>query len=375
MELPEETDVEKIVKTEAILDAISGLVTVIDQNLWEAINSVPLDSGLYTDETWFNLMAALDLPEDTDEEKVVKIESVLNAISGLVTLIDQNLWEAINSVPLDSGLYTDESWFNLVVALDLPEGTDEDKVVKTESILNAISELVTLIDQNLMDAKNNVPWDSGVYTEESWFNLLAALNLPEETDGEKVAKAEAIWVAISNLIERESMNPEMVLAALNDFDPEGSEEPIEFLTSYSYILGIDFYAVDDEYEEFYPFAEWLAYNLFYLRPEEGFSSIDEFKETFDILLQEMIGYVEGLLPDVKELSYTTTNTSIILTWDNEEGYEDIRVFVNGEEYYINGGSTITIGLDAGNVYEIYVEFRYSGYDWPQAVTETIIVEL
>ncbi|WHT48094.1 hypothetical protein QNH10_19015 [Sporosarcina thermotolerans] len=206
LELPEETDEEKVVKTDWILNAISGLVTIIDQNLMDAINSVPWNSWLYTEESWFNLMTTLELSEETDEEKVVKTELILNAISGLVTIIDQNLMDAINSVPSDSGLYTDESWFNLMAALELSEETDEEKVVKTELILNAISGLVTIIDQNLMDSINSVPSDSELYTEESWFNLMAALDLPEGTDEEKVVKTESILNAISELVTRIDQN-------------------------------------------------------------------------------------------------------------------------------------------------------------------------
>ncbi|WHT48095.1 hypothetical protein QNH10_19020 [Sporosarcina thermotolerans] len=200
LQLPEGTDEEKVAKIGAILDAISGLVTRIDQNLWDAKKSVPDDSGLYTVESWLMVENALQLPEETDEEKVAKTGAILDAISGLVTRIDQNLWDAKNSVPDDSGLYTDESWMVLITALELAEGTDEEKIVKTEAILEAIHGLVTIVDWNLASAKGSVPSDSGLYTEESWLMVESAMELPEETDEEKVAKTEAILDAIRGLV-------------------------------------------------------------------------------------------------------------------------------------------------------------------------------
>ncbi|WP_339251618.1 FecR domain-containing protein [Sporosarcina sp. FSL W8-0480] len=294
-----------------------------------------------------------------------------------ISVVERNLNSAKAQVPVSAELYTSESWGRIEVALGLGESTDEEKIVKTEELLNAISGLVTQVDQNLMNAINSVPSDSELYSDESWFNLMAALDLPEETAEDKVAKAETIWVAISNLIERDRMNPEMVLAALNDFYPDGSEEPIDFLTSYSDVLGIDFYTVDDEYERFHPFAESLAYEVFYARPEEGFSSIDEFKEIYEQLLLMNIEFVNEIMPDIKEINVSVIGSIITLSWENEEGYRDIRIFIDGEPIWESNGIeySATFAIELSGERHIHVEFRHSGSDWPQAISESIPVTL
>lgn len=115
--------------------------------------------------------------------------------------VDKNLTNAKATIPASSELYTPESWNQVVFALGLGEASNSEKIEKTEAIKLAVAGLLTIVNQNLMNAKSFIPTNSTLYTPDTWGNVLAALALPETNNSEKVEKTEAIRSAVKGLVE------------------------------------------------------------------------------------------------------------------------------------------------------------------------------
>jgi hypothetical protein len=201
--LPERTNSEVVAKTTAINNAISGLVFAgqasLDTSKLNANSKLQAD---YTVESWKVLADALLLPETTNNEVVIKTSAINNAITGLVFAGTPNLNIAKTNAGLKKEVdYTSGSWKVLTDALLLPETTNSEVVAKTTAINNAISGLVFANQADLDATKLNVNSKfQAEYTTVSWKVLADALLLPETTNDEVVSKIAAINNAITGLI-------------------------------------------------------------------------------------------------------------------------------------------------------------------------------
>lgn len=226
------------------------------------------------------------------------------------------------------------------------------------------------IDLDLAAAKGNIPGDLGIYTEASRRALNEALARPERTNGEKIAKTKAILQAIRQLI---TPGQQEALDAINAYSSESSETPLDLLTAYAEEIGINISALVDGYEG--EVAYEIAELVFSERPEAGFTSLADVRELLLAIAQE---HIHRLNPLIVDIGYEINEYSVMLTWTTEEDFFDIRVFVNGDE--ISGEDAIEFSeagailkaLSPENEYEIYVEFRREGSDYPNAIGERFI---
>ena len=202
--LAETTNAEIVIKTDAINNAIVGLITIeAAENL---INTKILADELletdYTVTSWTMLTNALTLVETINAEIVNKAVSINNAISGLVFAGQVNLDLAKTLV--DELLETDyivASWATLTNALALVETTNSLVVIKTTSINNAITSLVFAGKANLDTAKAIAASKTQAdHTSTSWTLLINALALPETTNAEMVIKTTSINNSINGLV-------------------------------------------------------------------------------------------------------------------------------------------------------------------------------
>lgn len=131
-----------------------------------------------------------------------------------VSNVDKNLAKAKATIPASSELYTPDTWERVLAALAMAETNNGEKVEKTEVIKNAVAGLVTIIDQNLMDAKSSIPTNSTLYTPDTWGRVLAALAMAETNDSKKLEKMEAIMNAVEGLVEIPII-PEIVIEGLS----------------------------------------------------------------------------------------------------------------------------------------------------------------
>jgi len=197
--LAETNDAEKIAKTAAINDAIAGLVTVIDSDLQAAKDAEALLTGAdYVD--YSAVTTALALTEANDAEKIAKTAAINDAITGLVTVTDAiaaDLQAAKDAEALLSAAdYVDYS--AVTAALALAETNDAEKTAKTAAINDAIAGLLTVIDADLQAVKDaEALLTAADYVDYS--AVTAALALAETNDAEKMAKTIAISDAISGL--------------------------------------------------------------------------------------------------------------------------------------------------------------------------------
>ncbi len=201
--LAETTNSEVVAKTTAINNAISGLVFASQADLDSAVlNANSKLQAEYTTVSWQVLADALLLSETTNDEVVSKIAAINNAINGLVFAGTPNLNIAKTNAGLKKEVdYTSGSWQVLANALLLPETTNNEVVVKTLAINNAIGELIFAGQSNLNAAVLNANLKLQVeYTTVSWKVLTDALLLPETTNDEVVSKTMAINNAVNILI-------------------------------------------------------------------------------------------------------------------------------------------------------------------------------
>lgn len=159
----------------------------------------------YTEESYEALTEALKLPETTLSQINAKTEAINDAIEALEavgqTALDEAIEEAEDLVAAD---YTIISYARVLSALELPETTNAQVVAKTKAINDAIKALV-FAGQAALDVAVEAAeaLDADDYTEESFAAVTAALELPETTNAEVVAKTEAINDAIDALVDAE----------------------------------------------------------------------------------------------------------------------------------------------------------------------------
>jgi hypothetical protein len=141
--LPETTNALVVAKTIAINDAVRGLVFAGKADLEAAIlNANSKAQADYTVASWSALTSARALPETTNTLVVAKTNAINNAIKGLVFAGKANLDTAkANAATKVQSMYTVVSWTALTNALALPETTNALIVTKTNAINNAISTL------------------------------------------------------------------------------------------------------------------------------------------------------------------------------------------------------------------------------------------
>ncbi|MGD6942409.1 hypothetical protein ACQCT6_10250 [Cytobacillus gottheilii] len=202
LELPETTNAEVVAKTEAIQEALAGLEFTGQTALNAAKAKAEEKEGSdFTSESYSPLKAALELPETTNAEVVAKTEAIEEALAGLEfagqTALNTAKAKASKKEEAD---YTSESYSLLKAALELPETTNAEVVAKTEAIQNALAGLEFSGQSALNTAKAKASKkEEADYTSESYSPLKIALELPETTNGEVVAKTEAIQNALANL--------------------------------------------------------------------------------------------------------------------------------------------------------------------------------
>lgn len=259
----------------------------------------------------------------------------------------------------------------------------EEQMSKPLPVYSPMPSVPSEIDQSLALAKRSIPTDRSAYTEESWTAVEEALQLPERTDDEKSMKIGAIHEAIVNLISL----AEKALTEINNFDLEqiDSDTPEEaallLLATYAQEIGIDIRTVDGGCEHMDSFAAEVASLVFGERPVEGFASLVEVKELIEQMVQELGNHCYSDTPAEKEVTFQTSDTSITLSWDNTESYKDIRIFVDDENVWdeeeIELSETMAIikNVKGGQVYKIVVEFRHVGFDFPNAVSNELFIEL
>lgn len=194
--MPQQNLQQKQSKKEALFHALNMMY------LDESKARVPSDLTKYTTATRQRVEEALQLPEQTSEEKAQKGYALTQAIDQLVT-VDQGLQHILQQVPSDLTIYTLSTRQLLEEALELPEQTNAEKASKIIKIQEALQQLVKIVDDDIQvaldDAKSQIPTDLSMYTETAQQGIDTALAMPEETNDEKQAKTAAILAAIANL--------------------------------------------------------------------------------------------------------------------------------------------------------------------------------
>ena len=200
--LPETTNIEVITKTLAIDNAIAELVLTPEAALTAAKTAESLlIPAHYVD--YSAVTTALLLAEGTDVEMIAKTTAIYNAIAALELTPEATLLAAAKaeSAVLVEADYTAASWLVLTDALALPETTNAEVVAKTTAIDGAIAALVFdgQAALNAAEAEAAVLVEAD-YTAASWLVLTEALALPETTNEEVVIKTDAINQAIDTLL-------------------------------------------------------------------------------------------------------------------------------------------------------------------------------
>lgn len=241
----ENTVLEVTDATQKIKDAQKKLVFAGKADLDEAKRNTP-PTGLaseYTYKSWNDLKNALNLPERTNTEVVAKTVAIKNAVARLITKVAYN--DLIAAKNLRNGLakrdYTDASWAILVNALNLPETTNSEMLAKIAAIRGAIKGLVFAgqanLDKALLNANSKLQIN---YTEASWTILMNTLNLTATTNAGVVAKTTAINNAIAGLVIETDLG--VLTLRINSQYSDGSSRTTLSLNS-------------TDYTE----ASWLAY--------------------------------------------------------------------------------------------------------------------
>ncbi|HCT16937.1 MAG TPA: hypothetical protein DIW36_06070, partial [Ruminococcaceae bacterium] len=155
-----------------------------------AKTKVPADSSLYTAESWQNLqnkinavVEGLDITQQSRVDAFAKdIEDAIAALRYVLANYDE-VTKAKGEIPSDLSLYTDETVAKLNEVLNGIDYTlDITKQATVDTYPPAIREAIKNLkykpaDYTAVDAaKEKVPTDSSLYTEESWQELQDKLN-------------------------------------------------------------------------------------------------------------------------------------------------------------------------------------------------------
>jgi hypothetical protein len=218
---------------QAIEDAILNLETVLDAAEERLLT---FDPNLYTQTTWSEVLDALTMDEVTDQEQIDKAAAINTALDDLVTVLE----EAEDRVlTYDPSLYTETTWSEVDDALAMDENTVQEKIDKAAAINTALDNLVLGGYEYLQEAiteASMLNWS--IYTQESinltWGPLYNALKITIDQTGktdleinqEQVAKANAIYAALDNLVTKDQQFLIDFVAALETeatetFDYEG----------------------------------------------------------------------------------------------------------------------------------------------------------
>jgi hypothetical protein len=166
----------------------------------------------YTADSWAALQTALTdnvVTEDNTQEEVDAATAAINeAADALVFENQEDLDNAKLAVAdLTEADYTAESWAAIGTALALPETTNAEVGAKTLALGTAAADLVFAgqadLDAATAEAATKTEAD---YTVVTYAPLKAALELPETTNAEVVAKTAAITDAIAGLVEVANMD-------------------------------------------------------------------------------------------------------------------------------------------------------------------------
>ena len=225
--------------TEALNDALGELVPNAANftDLLEALDSVPQDLNLYTDESVRAVNEILTAIEnELDTTDYAQVEEYTLALSEAVRNLEykkadySKVDEALSAVPGDLSLYTDESKKELETALASVESeldiTEQETVDGYAlAITEAVNKLVLKdADYTLVEAAlSAVPQDISLYTAQSVANLKNAVNAVEY--GLDITKqmtvdgyAEAINAAVAALeYDKVLIKPTVILNAQNKF--------------------------------------------------------------------------------------------------------------------------------------------------------------
>ncbi|QVY61315.1 Ig-like domain-containing protein [Cytobacillus gottheilii] len=202
LELPETTNAEVVAKTEAIEEALADLEFTGQTALNAAkAKAEEKEEADYTSESYSPLKAALELPETTNGGVVAKTEAIQEALAGLEFAGQSALNTAkAKAEEKEEADYTSESYIPLKAALELPETTNDEVVAKTEAIQSALAGLEFAGQSALKTAKaKGEEKQEADYTSESYNVLKSALEMPETTNAEVVSKTEAIQNALAGL--------------------------------------------------------------------------------------------------------------------------------------------------------------------------------
>lgn len=222
--MPEITQEEIDAKVIAINEAIGSLIEKADLTAYkEALNAVVEEH--YTKESWTIYQAVVEANQVTEENTQEEVDTATTNIkeaqdnlvfAGLAEL-DTLKEEVANLLEED---YTSESWTNLQSALNLPEATNEEILAKISAVADARNTL-TYKNQAALDAAKEAAdnLEEELYTSASWIALQEALGLPEGNNAEMGIKATAITEAINNLAEKADLTAyKTTLAAVEEDD-------------------------------------------------------------------------------------------------------------------------------------------------------------
>ena len=190
----------KIVKTKADMTAYDAAV----------VAAAELTEDDYTAESWEVLTDALAVEvtaDNTQAEVDAATKAITDAVAALVFANQADLDAAKLAVAdLVEADYTAESWAAIAPALALPETTNAEVGAKALALGTAYADLV-FAGQADLDAvvAEAAELEEADYTPATWAVLAEALELPETTNAEVVAKTAAITEAIAGLVEVANM--------------------------------------------------------------------------------------------------------------------------------------------------------------------------
>lgn len=191
----------KIVKTQADMVAYDAAVAKAEA----------LTEADYTAESWAVLADALAIDvtaDNTQAEVDAATTAITEAADALVFENQEDLDNAKLAVAdLTEADYTAESWAAIGTALALPETTNAEVGAKALALGTAAADLIFAgqadLDAATAEAATKTEAD---YTVVTYAPLKAALELPETTNAEVVAKTAAITDAIAGLVEVADMD-------------------------------------------------------------------------------------------------------------------------------------------------------------------------
>lgn len=236
----EVSDQNKIDKAEAIESALDNLKLQSKQDLENTLND-NYTEALYTINTWNiyetainNGQSVLNNSESTNQDYIDAKDSIDTAFLGLYSVLDEAMQRYVDGdYEENSNLYTNVTWTTLEEALDDSEATDQDKINKATAINDAIDALVMGGSEYLNGAiteASMLNWS--IYTQESinltWGPLYSALKISIDETGktdleinkEQVAKGDAIYSALDNLVTKDK---QYLIDFIDDLPTEATE--------------------------------------------------------------------------------------------------------------------------------------------------------